>query len=130
ARGDNGASVCTVKFTSTSQGVDVAANTPAECKSFCGYNGGFDGPYLKVADGCGRDDLDRTRKAFKRLYDGKNYKAALTTLSPVLANCRPTFEWEEEGGIRNDLAIAQYKNGLYDECLTTLDPYAADAKKG
>lgn len=129
AEGDNGPSACTVKFTGTPQGIDVSANTPVECKAFCGYNGGFEGPYLKVKDGCGRSDLERTRKAFKRLYDARDYKAALTALSPALANCLPTLEWEEEGGIRNDLAITQYKNGLFAECLVTLDKYVDDADK-
>jgi hypothetical protein len=129
AKSDNGPSVCTVKFTSTLQGIDVAVTTPTECKTFCGYNGSFEGPYLKVKDGCGRNDIDRTRKEFKRLYDGKNYNAALTTLSPVLANCQPTLEWEEEGAVRNDLAIAQYKNGLHSACLETLGQYSEDAMK-
>jgi hypothetical protein len=129
AKGDNGQPDCSVKFTSMQQGINVTAATPNECKAFCGYNGDFEAPYLRVKDGCGRDDLDRTRTAFKRFYDGKNYKAALTTLSPALAKCLPTLEWEEEGAIRNDLAITQYKNGLYAQCLATLDKYAEDAGK-
>lgn len=129
ANNDDGSSPCTVKFASTPQGIEVAAGTPAECKVFCGYNGGFEGTYLRVKDGCGRNDLHQTREAFKKLYDQKNYKAALATLSPVLTNCQSILEWEEEGGIRNDLAITQYENGLYSECLTTLDEYAEDASK-
>lgn len=129
ANGDNGPSSCKVKLTRTPQGIEVAAATPEECEIFCGYNGDFAAPYLRVEDECGRDDLDRTRARFRRLYNGKNYKAALATLSPVLANCLPTLEWEEEGAIRNDLAIAQYKNGLPAECLVTLDKYAEDAGK-
>lgn len=125
---DNG-NTCTIKFSGTSRGIDIAATTPAECKAFCGYNGNFEAPYLRVKSGCGRDDLDRTRDVFRRLYDGKAYKAALVTLSPVLANCLPTLEWEDEGAIRNDLAGAQYKSGLYAECLATLDKYAEDARK-
>ncbi|WP_369934488.1 hypothetical protein [Xanthomonas tesorieronis] len=127
AKGNNGQPACSVKFASTPQGIDVAAATPEECKTFCGYNGDFEAPYLRVKDGCGREDLNRTRTAFKRLYDSKNYKAALTTLSPALTNCLPTLEWEEEGAIRNDLAITQYKSGLYAQCLATLDKYAEDA---
>ncbi|QNH18552.1 hypothetical protein HEP74_03724 [Xanthomonas sp. SS] len=126
---DAGVPSCSVKFTANAQGIEVTAATPTECKAFCGYNAGFEAPYLRVAEGCGQDDLDRTRSAFQRLYDAKNYKAALSTLSPVLARCLPTLEWEEEGAIRNDLAIAQYKNGLYAQCLATLDKYAEDAGK-
>ena len=122
-------SACSVRFTKTPRGIDVAAVTPEECKAFCGYNGDFEAPYLRVKDGCGRNDIARTRTAFQRLYDGKDYKAALNTLSPVLANCLPTLDWEEEGAIRNDLAIAQYKDGLHAQCLATLDKYAEDAGK-
>ena len=129
AKGDAGVPSCSVKFTANAQGIEVTAATPTECKTFCGYNAGFEAPYLRVAEGCGQDDLDRTRSAFQRLYDAKNYKAALSTLSPVLARCVPTLEWEEEGAIRNDLAITQYKNGLYAQCLATLDKYAEDAGK-
>ncbi|QNH14322.1 hypothetical protein [Xanthomonas sp. SI] len=129
AKGDAGVPSCSVKFTANAYGIEVKAATPTECKAFCGYNAGFEAPYLRMAEGCGRDDLDRTRTAFKRFYDGKNYKAALTTLSPALTNCLPTLEWEEEGAIRNDLAITQYKNGLYAQCLATLDKYAEDAGK-
>lgn len=129
AKGNKGQPTCKVNFASTPQGIDVSAATPAECKTFCGYNGDFEAPYLRVKHGCGRDELARTRAAFKRLYDAKEYKAALTTLSPALTNCLPTLEWEEEAGIRNDLAITQYKNGLYAQCLATLDKYAEDAAK-
>jgi len=129
AADDNGASTCTVKLTPSSEGIDVTANTPALCKTFCGYNGDFEGLYLKIKDECLRDNLERTRKEFKRLLESKNYKAALATLSPVLVSCLHILAWEEEGDIRNDLAIAQYKNGLHAECLTTLDKYAEDADK-
>ncbi|WP_254459393.1 hypothetical protein [Xanthomonas sacchari] len=129
AKGNKGQPTCQVKFASTPQGIDVAAATPAECKTFCGYNGDFEAPYLRVKDGCGRDELDRTRTTFQRLYDAKDYKAALATLSPVVPSCLPTLEWEDEGAIRNDLAITQYKNGLYAQCLATLDKYAEDAAK-
>ena len=129
AKGSSGDPDCKVKFASTPQGIDVSAATPKECKAFCGYNGDFEALYLRVKKGCSRDEVDRTRTAFKRLYDGKNYQAALTTLSPVVSNCLPTLEWEDEGAIRNDLAITQYKNGLYAQCLSTLDKYAVDAGK-
>lgn len=126
---DSSRSACSVRFTKAPRGIDVSSVTPEECKAFCGYNGDFEAPYLRVKDGCGRDDIARTRTAFQRLYDGKDYKAALNTLSPVVANCLPTLDWEEEGVIRNDLAIAKYKNGLHAQCLATLDKYAEDADK-
>jgi hypothetical protein len=126
---DSDSAACAVKFTDTTQGIEVAATTPTVCRRSCGYNGNFEGHYLKVVDGCSRSNLDRAREAFKHQYDSKDYTAALTTLSPALKDCLPTLEWEEEGQIRNDLAITQYKNGLYAECLATLDTYINDADK-
>lgn len=127
AKSDTGPTDCQVQFANTAEGIDVTTTTPVECKSLCGYNGSFEAPYLRAKDGCSRNALARTRAAFQQHYDRKDYKMALTTLSPVLAQCGPTLEWEEEGEIRNDLAITQYKNALYAQCLETLNAYAEDA---
>lgn len=129
ADNDSGPSGCLVSFMDNGKGIDVSASTPGECKRFCGYNGGFEATYLKIKDGCGQNEIRKTREAFKHLYGSKSYRPALSRLSPLLTNCLPTLEWEEEGGIRNDLAIVQYKNGLYNQCLVTLEKYADDAKK-
>ncbi|WP_375576003.1 hypothetical protein [Paracidovorax oryzae] len=129
ARQDRGRSSCMVSFGTNAQGVDVKAATPAECRDFCGHNGSFAGRYMRVKEGCGRDEVDRTRAAFQRLYDRRNFKAALATLSPVLESCSVTLDWEDEGAIRNDLAITQYRNGLHAQCLATLAKYAGDAAK-
>ncbi|WP_448121020.1 hypothetical protein [Xanthomonas arboricola] len=127
ATSETGLTDCQVQFANTAEGVNVTTTTPVECKSLCGYNGGFEAPYLRAKDGCSRNALARTRAAFQQHYDRKDYRTALTTLSPVLAQCGPTLEWEEEGEIRNNLAITQYKNALYAQCLETLNAYAEDA---
>lgn len=126
----SGSSACIVDFAEDDAGIDVSTRTAAECRRFCGYNGGFEARYLEVKAGCGRNAIQKTRNSFKRLYDSKDYKSALATLSPVLTECLPTLDWEEEGDIRNDLAIAQYKSGLHGQCLATLEQYAEDAGKG
>ncbi|WP_225980154.1 hypothetical protein [Paracidovorax avenae] len=129
ARQDGGRSSCVVGFGHSAQGIDVKAATLAECRDFCGFNGSFAGRYVRVKEGCGRDEVDRTRATFQRLYDRRNFKAALAILSPVLENCSVTLDWEDEGAIRNDLAITQYRNGLHAQCLATLARYAGDAAK-
>ncbi|WP_225977113.1 hypothetical protein [Paracidovorax avenae] len=129
ARQDGGRSSCVVGFGHSAQGIDVKAATLAECRDFCGFNGSFAGRYVRVKEGCGRDEVDRTRATFQRLYDRRNFKAALAILSPVLENCSVTLDWEDEGAIRNDLAITQYSNGLHAQCLATLARYAGDAAK-
>jgi hypothetical protein len=127
AKADSGPTACIVELTNGPLGINVTASTPAECKTLCGDNGSFEGDYRRVGDGCGRTDLAQTRATFQHLYDKGNYKEALAALSPVLSNCQPTLDWEEEGGIRNDLAITQFRNGLYTQCLATLDKYVEDA---
>ena len=127
ARSPN-AKACSVAFKPGASALDVAAATPDACKNFCGYNGGFEGTYLKVAKGCGVDEIAQTRLTFKQQYQLKQYKAALATLSPVLDNCAATLAFDEEGDIRNDVAITQYHNGLKAQCLKTLEPYAEDAR--
>ena len=121
--------VCVVSFSRRSQGVEISAKTSAECSHFCGYNGGFEGIYFRTTSGCSQTGIEQTRKTFKQLYSSKDYKSALAKLAPILTNCLTTLEWEEEGGIRNDIAMAQYKNGLYHECLQTLGQYAEDAAR-
>ena len=129
ANDDETPAACAISLSQSEEGIEISASTPAECKGFCGYNAEFEGTYLTTKSGCSQNEIEQTRKAFKQLYDNKDYKPALAKLSPVLTNCLQTLEWEEEGGIRNDLAITQYKNGIYDECLETLDQYTEDAKK-
>ena len=118
---------CSITLSDNGEGIDVAMTTPNECKRYCGANGSFDVDYLKVAPECASAGLRRSRDAFKRSYDGKRYAEALATLAPVLSRCGRTLSWEDEGDIRNDLAITQYHNGRYRECLATLQPYAEEA---
>lgn len=122
-------SACVLSFVERGQDLEVSASTQAECKKFCGYNGGFEGTYGRAKRGCRQDEIEQARNEYKRLYSDKDYKAAVVKLSPVLSDCLATLEWEEEGGIRIDLAIAQYKSGLHEECLETLSQYAEDAKR-
>lgn len=101
----------------------------AECRKFCGHNGGFEGAYQKVQRGCSQEESEQAQKGFEQLYGAKDYGSALEKLSPVLTDCLATLGWEEEGSIRNELAMVQYEIGLYEECMQTLSPYAEDANK-
>ncbi|MFD1836866.1 hypothetical protein [Paracidovorax cattleyae] len=98
ARLDGGRSSCMVCFGRSAQGIDVKAATRAEWRDFCGCNGSFAGRYMRVKEGCGRNEVDRTRAAFQRLYDRRNSKAALAALSSVLEKFSVTLDWEDEGG--------------------------------
>ncbi|NIJ83314.1 hypothetical protein FHY35_000269 [Xanthomonas arboricola] len=127
AENEAGAIGCKVQFSSVTGGIDVTTPTPMECKTLCGYNGGFEARYLRATTGCNRNAIARTRAVFQQHYDRKDYQAALSTLSPILTRCGQTLEWDEKGDMRNDLAITQYKTSQYTQCLETLHDYAEDA---
>jgi hypothetical protein len=57
------------------------------------------------------------RAVFQQRYDRKGYQAAF---SPVLTQCGQTPGWDEEGNMRNDVAIVQDKTAQYAPCLETL----------
>lgn len=120
---------CVLDLAGSAAGIAVSTKTPEECKHFCGWNGGFEGVYLKAEEECRPNQIESTRGAFKQLYDRKDYEAALSKLSPVLDNCSSLLDWEAEGAIRNDIAITQHQAGLESSCLDTLKPYAEDARK-
>ncbi|MBB3777992.1 hypothetical protein FHY16_000713 [Xanthomonas campestris] len=127
AEDETGATGCKVRLSPVAEGIDVATPTPMECKTLCGYNGGFEARYLRVTTGCDRNAVTHTRAVFQQHYDRKDYQAALTALSPILTQCGQTLEWDEKGDMRNDLAITQYKTSQYTQCLETLHDYAEDA---
>lgn len=127
---EQGEAPCVVRLKAgAGGGIGVAPVTASQCKTFCGYNGGFEGEYLPVPAACRDAGLNAARQQFKRLYDAKQYRPALEALSPVFANCLPTLTWEQEGQLRNDLALTQHHNGMDRQCLATLAPYAEDAAK-
>ncbi|MEA9581039.1 hypothetical protein VC218_19710 [Xanthomonas nasturtii] len=44
ATSEMGPTDCKVQFAGNAEGIDVTTTTPVECKSLCGYNGGFEAP--------------------------------------------------------------------------------------
>lgn len=116
---------CTITFTSAAGLVKVEDN--GACHGYCGMRANFDGSYLKTKIGCENAARKNTQNKFKQLYDQKKYNEALNALHPILKNCEKTLDSTEEGRIRNDLALTQYKLKNYTACLATLEPYIADA---
>jgi hypothetical protein len=118
---------CVVTFKTTADGIQVDSQDAQICRYYCGMRASFEGHYLKPAAGCAPAGLNRTRAGFKRLYGARDYAAARAALEPVLANCARTLDWLEDGWIRNDLALAQYRMGDAAACRSTLQPLAKAA---
>jgi hypothetical protein len=117
---------CVVIFSASGENVNITSNGD-ECSFFCGARASFEGLYLKPCQGCSAVDVQKIRGEFKRLYNRKAFDKARMKLEPVLRNCKKTLNWLEEGWIRNDLAVTQYKLHDLDGCRKTLRPLAADA---
>lgn len=120
---------CVVMFTPTSDGIDVNAEDYNNCRSYCGARADLSGTltFLRPAAGCDASSLASSLEKFKRFYEGKAFGKAQKVLAPLLANCKKTLGWLEEGQIRNDLAITQYHLGHPIDCLKTLEPLAVNA---
>jgi hypothetical protein len=118
---------CTVHFERKGDGIEVSLKSV--CPGYCGARASFDGMYLKPAQGCDRAGLRKTRAEFKRFYDRKAYSEARAALEPMLKRCEKTLDEDEDGWIRNDLAITYLRLGDPAECRNVLQPLAANAAK-
>ena len=126
-KADGEDATCTVIFTQKPDGIDVSSANA--CGGFCGARAHLEGMFLKPAAGCDRAGVRKARADFKRSYDKKAYAEARTTLEPVLTRCSKTLDSDEEGWVRNDLAITLLRLGDPAACRKTLDPLTEDAAK-
>ena len=125
----DGAEACTLQFTPAGNRISITTETRDACRELCGLNGSFEGEYTRLPANCTRDAIAAARRKFRQAYDHRDYGVAVATLSPVLDQCVATADWEEEGDLRNDLALALHRAGRPSECLKRLEPYRADAKR-
>lgn len=126
----DGENTCTIRFKPTAKGVALEAETVDACRQFCGLSGSFGGEYSRNANpSCMPGAVEEARGRFKKIYDRKDYRSALSTLQPVLTNCSGLLDELALGPIRNDVALTQYKNGQRQACAATLAPYLKDARR-
>lgn len=120
---------CSLDLTIAPNGLVVSTSTKEQCREYCGSNGSFEGDYNYVPAICTQPALDKTRRSFKQLYDEKEYAQAEKTLAPVYRECLGTVGMMDEGGMRNDYALTQYKLNDKAGCLATLSKYRQDAAR-
>lgn len=121
--------ICRVVFGRSGEGVEVSTTSADACRQFCGARASFEGVYRPAVAGCAEPARRAARRQFKALYDAGDYAKALAALEPVLQRCAGAMPWLEAGWIRNDLALAQLKQGAPRDCLHTLEPLRADAAR-
>lgn len=127
--GDGSDSKCDVSFSAGRSAVDVNPITQEECRAYCGARAGFDGTYRVPSATCTSAGRRAQRDQSLRLYRSHRFSQAASKLQALMAQCRPFMNWIEMDQVRNDLALAQYHNGDFSQCLQTLNgTLAADVK--
>jgi hypothetical protein len=111
-----------LSFKSDGRNVLVSDNQADVCRKFCGARAGFTGLYILPTAGCTAKGIAAGRTQFKRKYDKKIFPEAISILSTMLNDCKRVLHRFEMDWIRNDLALAQLKNGDKAACLKTLSP--------
>jgi hypothetical protein len=125
---EGGDGACFIRLVREGDAINVISGHES-CRDYCGYRAGFEGRYYKPAPGCEVDAVKQARATFKQLYGRKQYRQALDTLAPVPKQCAKTLDRMQIPDIANDIAITQYKLGMRDACLRTLEPLSEDAAR-
>ena len=126
----NGSQACSIRFRRIQDGVQlVADSTSTACRDFCGANGSFEGEYRAILPLCTPTGVNKVRRAFSQDYKAKQYANSAMTLRSLLDRCTQVLDEFQLGAIRNDLALAQYKDGDRGACIATLEPYRNDANR-
>lgn len=118
---DGNKSKCEILFTVDHSNILVKSLKFDECRAFCGARAGFDGLYRKPPAKCTDQGRKQQQEQFLRLYKSHHYAQAEKILQNQLKQCPNFINWIEKDEVRNDLALAQYHNGEYQQCLDTLN---------
>lgn len=126
---DRSDSKCEISFSAGPSTVVVRPMTEEACRDYCGMRASFDGTYRVPPTACTSVGRKTLRDRFLRLYRARRFSQAGETLQSLIAQCRNFMGWIEMDQVRNDLALAQYHDGEFQQCLTTLnDTLAAKVK--
>lgn len=116
---------CVLKFSVNNDGIEVdsSANYQACHQHFCGTSASIGDVFLKPLPGCTIDEVKKTRAAYRRQFNKKNFARARDLLKPVADKCFQYMEEVEEGFIRNDLARSFLRLNDKAGCLNALGSY-------
>lgn len=118
---DDNESKCVISFVANRSKVVVHPLKHDECRVFCGARAGFDGIYSIPPKECTESGKQKIHNQFLSLYRSHHYIQAATILQNQLKQCSTFMNWIEIDMVRNDLALAHYHDGEFQQCLTTLN---------
>lgn len=126
---DGSDSNCRISFSAEHSTISIQPTTEDECRPFCGMRAGFDGTYRSPPTACTNAGRQKLRDQFLRMYRSRQFSPAAKTLQSLISQCQEFMDWIEIDRVRNDLALAQYRNGDPQQCLTTLNTTLASNAK-
>jgi hypothetical protein len=127
---DNAGQRCDVSFESGNSAVTVRPITLEACRDYCGMRAGFEGIYRIPPSNCTSEGRQAQRDKSLLLYRAHRYPEAVAILRTLTSQCTDFIGWIELDQVRNDIALAQYHNGEYPQCLETLNSTIAGKVKG
>jgi hypothetical protein len=101
--------------------IETPNNANLACSNYCGAGVYFAGRYAIPPTAC--SDTELKRKTFLKLYQAKQYSAALQQLGPLLRDCKSWTDRMSEMAMRNDIAITYFHLKRPDECIRVLAPF-------
>ncbi len=117
---DGSEPACDIAFSAKGTSIQVEALTDAACRNHCGARASFDGTYSMPPTACTAAARQKQRDTSLGLHKARRYSAAAQALEGLINQCGGFMNWIEIDQVRNDLALAQYRNGEFAQCLSTL----------
>lgn len=116
---------CEIAF--DSKGTEIVVNpiTDDACRQECGARGWFDGIYRAPPANCTVSARQAQEDTFLVLYRARQYTKAGKVLDDMVARCEIFMSSMEFDKLNNDLALSQYHNGQYAQCLATINKTTA-----
>lgn len=111
---------CDIAFSAKGASIEVKALTAEACRGYCGMRAVFDGTYRLPPPACTDAARQRQRDSSLNLHKARRYSEATQALQDLISHCASFMSWKEIDQVRNDIALAQYRNGELEQCLTTL----------
>jgi len=125
----DGGEQCRIAFASHGASIEVTPVTEEACRGYCGARASFNGTYSIPPAACTNDAQQAVRDKSLRLYRAHRYAEAANLLRTLTMQCSNFINWIETDRIRNDLALAEFRDGQPAQCLATLNQTVAGNAK-
>jgi hypothetical protein len=111
---------CRISFLQQGDAITVQPITPESCASYCGVRASFEGAYQKPPNACSPGARRQRYEMANKQYKSGGFAKSENTLKALAADCGYFMSYIELDRVKNDLALAQRRQGDAKNCLATL----------